>query len=59
MAAKPNSEEVEDLTLEDFVVLEDGVEQPVVGFVKGEDSAVWAAMLLDNSSSMIAVITPP
>lgn len=44
---------VEDLTLEDFVVVEDGVEQEIVDFAKGEDTAVSAAMLIDTSSSMI------
>lgn len=44
---------VEDLTEADFVVVEDGVEQEIVGFSQGENTAVFAAMLLDTSSSMI------
>jgi VWFA-related protein len=50
---EPGGGFIEDLTLEDFVVVEDGVEQDLVSFAKGKDTAVSAAMLLDTSSSMI------
>ncbi len=50
---QPGGGFVEDLTLDDFSVVEDGVVQTLESFSKGEDTAVSAAMLLDNSSSMI------
>ena len=50
---QPEGGFIEDLTLEDFVVLEDGVEQELLNFAKGKDTAVSAALLLDTSSSMI------
>jgi len=50
---QPGGGFVEDLTNEDFMVIEDGVPQEIVNFAKGENTAVSAAMLLDTSSSMI------
>lgn len=50
---QPGGGFVEGLTADDFVVIEDGVEQEIVNFSRGEDTAVFAAMLLDTSSSMI------
>ncbi len=50
---QPGGGFVEGLTADDFVVIEDGVEQELVSFAKGEDTAVSAAMLIDSSSSMI------
>jgi Ca-activated chloride channel family protein len=50
---QPGGGFVEGLAAEDFVVVEDGVEQEIVSFAQGEDTAVFAAMLLDTSSSMI------
>jgi Ca-activated chloride channel family protein len=44
---------LEDLTIDNFRVIEDGVPQQLEGFAKGEDTAVLAAMLLDTSSSMV------
>lgn len=44
---------IEGLGPEDFVVVEDGAEQQIESFSRGEDTAVLAAMLLDTSSSMI------
>jgi len=50
---EPSGGFIEDLTAADFVIIEDGVEQTVESFARGEDTAVSAAMLLDTSSSMI------
>ena len=50
---QPGGGFVEDLTNENFMVIEDGVPQEIVNFAKGENTAVSAAMLLDTSSSMI------
>ena len=50
---QPGGGFVEDLTNENFTVIEDGVTQEIVNFAKGENTAVSAAMLLDTSSSMI------
>ncbi len=50
---QPGGGFVEDLTNENFMVVEDGVSQEIVNFAKGENTAVSAAMLLDTSSSMI------
>ncbi|MGD8329673.1 MAG: VWA domain-containing protein [Acidobacteriota bacterium] len=50
---QPGGGLVEGLNADDFVVVEDGVEQEIVNFSRGEDTAVFAAMLLDTSSSMI------
>jgi VWFA-related protein len=44
---------LEDLTIDNFRVIEDGVPQQLEGFARGEDTAVLAAMLLDTSSSMV------
>jgi len=44
---------VRDLETEDFRLLEDGVEQEIVQFSPGQQTAVSVAMLLDTSSSMI------
>jgi len=50
---QPGGGFVEGLGAGDFVVVEDGVEQEIVNFSRGEDTAVFAAMLIDTSSSMI------
>ena len=50
---QPGGGFIEDLTADDFQVVEDGVVQELVSFAKGEDTAISAAMLIDTSSSMI------
>jgi VWFA-related protein len=50
---QPGGGFLEGLGADDFVVVEDGVEQQIDSFSRGEDTVVLAAMLLDTSSSMI------
>ncbi len=50
---QPGGGFIEDLAGNDFEITEDGVVQEVVSFAKGEDTAIFAALLIDTSSSMI------
>ena len=43
---------VRDLQRDDFVVLEDGRERPIVEFAAAEDGPVSVALLVDVSGSM-------